>query len=74
MIAEELIRCPGLCVKIDSKTGDHKKAYLQQVDKDKDRWFCTTRGCRFAYKDEHKIDHWVGGTIPDNLPTEDPII
>lgn len=72
-IPEVPIRCPGLCIKIDEKTGEHHKAYLSQVDKDKDRWFCTTSGCKFAFMDEHKIHHWVGGVVPTDLPTEDPI-
>jgi hypothetical protein len=63
-------RCPAYCIKI-SENGDHKKGFLEQVDKNKDRWFCTTPGCKFAFRDEHKIDHWMGGTIPNDLRTEE---
>lgn len=64
------IRCPAFCIKIGEK-GEHLKGFLEQVDKNKDRWFCTTRGCKFAFRDEHKIDHWIGGVIPVDLLTEE---
>jgi len=70
LISDTLIRCPAFCIKIGEK-GERSKGYLEQVDKSKDRWFCTTSGCQFAFRDEKKMDHWIGGVIPADLRTEE---
>ena len=47
------VPCPANC-----------KGYLLEVSKDTGRLFCDTVGCKFAFIDEHKVEHWVDGQMP----------
>ena len=67
------IRCPAWCFKIIDDKGTRAKGMLSPSPSSPHRFFCTTPGCKFAYRDEHNRDHWVGEIIPLNLPTCEPI-
>lgn len=57
------VRCPGNCLKKDKDGKYTIPGYLVEVKDGSSRIFCNTNGCRFAFIDEHKKEHWVGGEV-----------
>lgn len=42
--------------------------YLWESPDGDGRLFCRTGKCPFGFRDEKKIDHWIGGEAPLNIP------
>lgn len=58
-----LNRCPGQCL-IKDKDGKYTiPGILKESKPGSGRMFCETTGCKFAFIDEHKKEHWVGGEV-----------
>lgn len=64
------MNCPANCVIKDPKTEIETPGTLTEIIPGSDRWFCLNGPCKFAFQDEHKQHHWIGGEIPLNLPME----
>lgn len=58
-----LARCPANCYKKDEKGYYVIPGILKEVNNGSGRLFCNTEGCRFAYIDENKVEHWLGGEV-----------
>jgi len=72
-LSGELIRCPAFCLVKDGNGKVIGKGFLSKSPTEgSEKLFCQTPGCPFAYRDEHNKDHWMGGVIPLDLPTEEP--
>ena len=54
------VRCPALCFVLE----ENKQPIPGMLhESEEGKMMCLTSGCAFAYIDEHKVEHWMGGQV-----------